>query len=80
MSFGGRRIEHRLFSFLTMNWRGKPLVSVEAIIELIGNITQKMLEPVTRGRSVVGMKQFAKAVYRSEDQHGSSEATFGNVS
>jgi transposase len=31
------KIEHRLFSFITMNWRGKPLVSVEAIVELIGN-------------------------------------------
>jgi hypothetical protein len=30
------RIEHRLFSFITMNWRGKPLVSLETIINLIG--------------------------------------------
>ena len=35
------KIEHRLFSFITMNWRGKPLVSVEAIIELIGNTTTR---------------------------------------
>lgn len=30
------RIEHRLFSFITINWRGKPLVSLETIINLIG--------------------------------------------
>jgi hypothetical protein len=30
------RIEHRLFSFITMNWRGKPLVSLETIVNLIG--------------------------------------------
>ena len=30
------QIEHRLFSFITMNWRGKPLVSLETIINLIG--------------------------------------------
>jgi hypothetical protein len=30
------RIEHRLFSFITMNWRGKPLVCLETIIQLIG--------------------------------------------
>jgi transposase len=30
------RIEHRLFSFIPMNWRGKPLVSLETIISLIG--------------------------------------------
>jgi transposase len=35
------KIEHRLFSFITLNWRGKPLVSVEAIVELIGNTTTR---------------------------------------
>lgn len=29
------KIEHRLFSFITQNWRGKPLVSHEVIINLI---------------------------------------------
>ena len=33
------RIEHRLFSFITMNWRGKPLVSLETVINLIGATT-----------------------------------------
>jgi len=31
------KIEHRLFSFLTQNWRGKPLVTVQAIVQLIGH-------------------------------------------
>ena len=29
------KIEHRLFSFITQNWRGKPLVSHEVIVSLI---------------------------------------------
>lgn len=29
------KIEHRLFSFISMNWRGKPLVSHEVIVNLI---------------------------------------------
>ena len=33
------KIEHRLFSFITMNWRGKPLVSYAVIIALIGATT-----------------------------------------
>ena len=33
------RIEHRLFSFITQNWRGKPLVSHQVIVELIGSTT-----------------------------------------
>jgi len=35
------RIEHRLFSFITMNWRGKPLTSLETIINLIGATTTR---------------------------------------
>jgi hypothetical protein len=29
------KIEHRMFSFITMNWRGRPLTSLRTIIELI---------------------------------------------
>ncbi|AGA24797.1 Rhodopirellula transposase [Singulisphaera acidiphila DSM 18658] len=35
------KIEHRLFSFITQNWRGKPLVSHQAIINLIAATTTK---------------------------------------
>jgi len=43
------KIEHRLFSFITINWRGKPLTSLETIINLISSTT-------TRG----GLKVFAR--------------------
>ena len=33
------RVEHRLFAFITMNWRGKPLVSYQVIVQLIANTT-----------------------------------------
>ena len=33
------RIEHRLFSFISINWRGKPLTSYQAIINLIAATT-----------------------------------------
>lgn len=43
------KVEHRLFSFITMNWRGKPLVSLETIINLIGaTTTSKGLEVCAR--------------------------------
>ena len=35
------RIEHRLFSFITGNWRGKPLVSHKVIVQLIAATTTK---------------------------------------
>jgi hypothetical protein len=38
------KIEHRLFSFISMNWRGRPLVSHEVIVNLIAaTTTQKGL-------------------------------------
>jgi hypothetical protein len=30
------KIEHRLFSFISLNWKGKPLVNYETVINLIG--------------------------------------------
>jgi transposase len=35
------KIEHRMFSFITQNWRGKPLVSHEVIVKLIAATTNK---------------------------------------
>ncbi len=35
------KIEHRLFSFITQNWRGKPLRSLQTIVNLIGATTTK---------------------------------------
>jgi DDE family transposase len=33
------KIEHRLFSYISINWRRKPLLSLETIIELISHTT-----------------------------------------
>ena len=35
------KIEHRLFSFITQNWRGKPLVSYQTIVQLIASTTTR---------------------------------------
>ena len=35
------KIEHRMFSAISMNWRGRPLASHEVIIKLISNTTNK---------------------------------------
>jgi transposase len=35
------KIEHRLFSFITQNWRGKPLISHEVIVNLIAATTTR---------------------------------------
>ena len=35
------KIEHRLFSYISMNWRGRPLISHEVIVNLIAATTTR---------------------------------------
>src|SRR5829696_3717931 len=54
------RIEHRLFSAISMNWRGRPLESHEVIVELIGATTTqaglRVRAELDRGRYPLGVK------------------------
>lgn len=54
------KIEHRMFCHMTQNWRGRPLVSHEVIIKLIGNTrTQEGLRiraELDRGTYPTGIK------------------------
>ena len=43
-------MEHRLFSFISANWRGKPLTSYETVLELIGATTTRTGLTVTASR------------------------------
>jgi hypothetical protein len=56
----GNRIEHRLFSASSMNWRGRPLASHEVIVELIGATTThtglRVRAELDRGRYPLGVK------------------------
>ncbi|GFP21674.1 hypothetical protein HKBW3S06_00901 [Candidatus Hakubella thermalkaliphila] len=35
------KIEHRMFSFISMNWRGQPLVNLETVVNMISATTTK---------------------------------------
>lgn len=35
------KIEHRMFSFISLNWKGQPLVSYETVVNLIGSTRTK---------------------------------------
>jgi transposase len=48
------KIEHRMFSFITKNWRGRPLVSYQTIVDLIANT-----------RTTAGLKIKAKLTRRT---------------
>jgi hypothetical protein len=54
------RIEHRLFSAISMNWRGRPLASHQVLVELIGATTThtglRVRAELDRGRYPLGVK------------------------
>ena len=59
------KIEHRLFSFITQNWRGKPLASLETIVELIAHTR------TTKGlvvRAALDTGKYPKGVEVSDQQ------------
>ncbi|MDA8399891.1 MAG: ISAzo13 family transposase, partial [Actinomycetota bacterium] len=53
-------IEHRLFSFITKNWRGRPLATYRTIVELIGATKTKtglrVLAEWDQGHYPIGVK------------------------
>jgi hypothetical protein len=72
------RIQHRLFSVISMNWRGRPLESHEVLVELIGATTTHTGLPVRaeldRGRYPLGVKvgdkELATVPLRRHEFHG----------
>jgi len=59
------KIEHRLFSHIAMNWRGKPLVSLAAIVNLIGSTRT---DTGLRVRSEIDRNSYPKGVAVTDDQ------------
>src|SRR5271169_2593518 len=59
------KIEHRLFSFITQNWRAKPLISYRVIVELIGATTTQTGLTV---RCELDDKIYPKGILVSDEQ------------
>jgi hypothetical protein len=59
------KIEHRLFSFITKNWRGKPLISHQVIVSLIAATKTKA---GLRVESHLDTRDYAKGRRISDDQ------------
>ena len=59
------KIEHRLFSFISMNWRAKPLTSLETIIELLSHTTTDAGLQVT---AMVDHNRYPLGVKVSDDE------------
>ena len=72
------KIEHRMFAYITQNWRGKPLISHEVIVNLIGSTTTKsglrIRAALDTGRYATGRKipdaEFADLQVKRDPFHG----------
>lgn len=62
------KIEHRLFSHIAMNWRGRPLVSLAVIVNLIASTRT---EAGLRVRSEIDRATYPKSVVVTADQMAS---------
>jgi hypothetical protein len=80
------KIEHRMFSYITINLRGKPLRSYETIIELIGNtrtktglnISADMDRGIYESGKVVTDEELEKVKLIRDEFHGNWNYTIGS--
>lgn len=59
------KIEHRMFSFISKNWRGKPLISRQTVIELIGNTKTKTGLEI---KAVLDENFYEKGIHVSDEE------------
>jgi len=59
------KIEHRLFSFISKNWRGKPLISLAIIVSLIG---ATKTEAGLTVKCVVDYNEYKKGIEVSDEE------------
>ena len=79
------KIEHRLFSHISMNWRGRPLTSHEVVVELIGATTTTTGLTVHAERDTatypkgvkVSNEEMASVPLKAHDFHGEWNYTLG---
>ena len=72
------KIEHRLFSQITLNWRGRPLTTLETVVSLIGQTTTSTGRKVKASANVkeyatgrrVSDAEFKKLRVEKEEFHG----------
>ena len=59
------KIEHRMFSYISMNWRGKPLISHEVIVNLIAATTTRKGLKI---EAEIDMNIYTKGIHVPEEE------------
>jgi len=52
------KIEHRLFSFISLNWKGQPLINYETVINLIGGTSSSLQDSGSIQRQALATELF----------------------
>lgn len=58
-------IEHRIFCHITENWRGRPLIDHETVVQLIGSVRTKTGLVV---RAKLDMREYPTGIVVSDDE------------
>lgn len=59
------KIEHKMFSFITKNWRGRPLVNLETVVNLIGSTKTKKGLSI---KVIVDKRKYEKGIKISDQE------------
>jgi hypothetical protein len=79
------QVEHKLFSYISINWRGRPLTSLETVIDLISHTTTKsgltvsaVADTNTYDKGIkISDEELAALHIQREDFHGEWNYTIG---
>lgn len=70
------KIEHRMFSFISMNWRGEPLVNYETVVNMISSTTTKTGLKI---KAVLDKKNYEKGLKITDDQMSKLKIKFHSI-
>ena len=66
------KIEHRLFSFISMNWKGRPLETYEIIVNLIGSTTN---ESGLKVKCILDEWEYEKGIEVTDEEYNAINIT-----
>ena len=70
------KIEHRMFCHITQNWRGRPLETLETVVNLIGSTTTAAGLKI---RAALDSGSYAKGIHVSDEEMGELDVRVGRA-
>src|SRR5215469_2610576 len=67
------KVEHRLFAFISKNWRGRPLISLAVIVNLIGSTK---IGDGNKVECIIDKKKYKRGVEISDEEYDAINITY----